>query len=1319
MDDLSTLTRRERLLLKHVTKAMRADFDAELQAAVQAERQSLLYGLKSLATLNGSGHKVLKAAGWDESQHPRDHGKFSEKEGEHGGPSADDHRAKAKGHRDKAEKHEKEVEQAEQELPAAVDELGRHWGEHNAGLVERIKTAVAGGNPRIAKDDANDLFRAAVFGGHRQGSPHFDSALAVRNLINTHAEHSDKATRHHRRADDAEHYASRAEERAKAAERAEVAKPALRKINRLIRDYSAPALGATPTGLAEPLDAAMLEISDAGLSATPEQWGKLNVAIEDVLAAESDDTYTADEWRDVQKYARRVQRAVEGVGEGKVTKAFDESKHPRDHGKFTSATGTPHPVTPHLHALAGKVQGAPDRKAAANLIRQASPEIRKAEREHERGLVKQAKEKAKEWAETANTGSRVRKPLGAALARLLADDPNIDWGSDHQMFSHRPTDALRDAHTQVESHGPDAAAEHLARLASHPHHETRIGLVPHWDRDGTPEQYRRQAAEQMLDDDDDFRGAVEKHLGIDATDEDAYDANYESHRAAAVSHVAGLLADWDKHVEDGYGRVEKAFDESKHPRDDHGRFVDAQHIAAAAKDPKKAAELRAKVTDPEQRAKLDAAIEDAGGDDAGGPYKRVGFDKPKAKKPTKAGTGESLDAVVRSWGGIDPTSHSFKVHFSDAKEAMENGLNLGLFRKGGADLEILARELHQAGHINPADGEDAAEHLVNKLRAKANSDLYNATAEYDSAWEEYARAMEEAGLPTPPVDHDPTSFDPDDPLFGESPDAAEAVRSGAEVGRREGEEGAGGAAGEGDIAAGPVSTSPAPRKLTVDQSEALARRLTGASGPDRAETVRRLQEAFAGHTKQELEQLKQRLGVKASGPKAEMARKLAERAAAFDRSNRNHYVNDKVSVEEAHGKIKDMAADGSLRTPDGVRKLTSLIAGGLTGDELKELKAKLGVKASGAKLEVARKLVERATKEKAVTSDVAAAPAPHPASVPVASTAAGHDYLSTVASGDQRRRLIGEKLRSAGAVLPDEATDHFTSDGSGSVTESRALTALQNVHGLSEAEAGAVLAKVKPSGTLTVGGGRKRPAYRVPDIYRAMGKLYEPGENPVTPPAAGVNTSQPAQPGPTTGGGDDARVPQQVRGGAGGRPGAGVGQGDDAGSGAADRTDDRGGRGAAGPAAGVEGAQPAVAGPDRGRGGVERRPEGDQPGAAAGGGKTGQVAPTPAPPPAAPGPAGEGKGATEAKPKTPTPKTPKAAPTDWKALYESQMDRSRTGDQIRADAEQAIAAASAAELRRALQEAGFAHTVGSKADLAKKMMIHLTNRRGMYDRSDA
>ncbi len=57
------------------------------------------------------------------------------------------------------------------------------------------------------------------------------------------------------------------------------------------------------------------------------------------------------------------------------------------------------------------------------------------------------------------------------------------------------------------------------------------------------------------------------------------------------------------------GKVEKAWREGDHPRDDDGRFTSSKDIRDAGRDPKKAAELRAKVTDPTERKKLDALLD--------------------------------------------------------------------------------------------------------------------------------------------------------------------------------------------------------------------------------------------------------------------------------------------------------------------------------------------------------------------------------------------------------------------------------------------------------------------------------------------------------------------------------------------------------------------------------------------------------------------------------------------------------------------------------------------------------------------------------------
>lgn len=93
------------------------------------------------------------------------------------------------------------------------------------------------------------------------------------------------------------------------------------------------------------------------------------------------------------------------------------------------------------------------------------------------------------------------------------------------------------------------------------------------------------------------------------------------------------------------------FDESKHPRDDHGRFVSGARLEAAKKDPKKAAELRKQVTDPAQRKKLDAAIGKPKGDSpeiftADDEVKPLDIDKAKAAAVKNKADQEKLAALM-------------------------------------------------------------------------------------------------------------------------------------------------------------------------------------------------------------------------------------------------------------------------------------------------------------------------------------------------------------------------------------------------------------------------------------------------------------------------------------------------------------------------------------------------------------------------------------------------------------------------------------------------------------------------------------------------
>jgi len=104
---------------------------------------------------------------------------------------------------------------------------------------------------------------------------------------------------------------------------------------------------------------------------------------------------------------------------------------------------------------------------------------------------------------------------------------------------------------------------------------------------------------------------------VPAGDADDYGPLYEAALEAVIharetgddDAVAGIVEAYREHLDTG-GAIHKAgkWDTNKHPRDDHGRFVSRDAIADAKGNPEKEESLREKVTDPEEREKLDNAL---------------------------------------------------------------------------------------------------------------------------------------------------------------------------------------------------------------------------------------------------------------------------------------------------------------------------------------------------------------------------------------------------------------------------------------------------------------------------------------------------------------------------------------------------------------------------------------------------------------------------------------------------------------------------------------------------------------------------------------
>jgi predicted ABC-type ATPase len=103
--------------------------------------------------------------------------------------------------------------------------------------------------------------------------------------------------------------------------------------------------------------------------------------------------------------------------------------------------------------------------------------------------------------------------------------------------------------------------------------------------------------------------------------------------------------------------IREAFDSAKHPRDDHGRFISSPSIKAAQSDPTKATELRKKVTDPQERRKLDAALG----------QKRPAAHRKAASKPATATTHRAVLARTASEYHIpNPEGHDTQSRFRGA-----------------------------------------------------------------------------------------------------------------------------------------------------------------------------------------------------------------------------------------------------------------------------------------------------------------------------------------------------------------------------------------------------------------------------------------------------------------------------------------------------------------------------------------------------------------------------------------------------------------------------------------------------------------------------
>lgn len=359
--------------------------------------------------------------------------------------------------------------------------------------------------------------------------------------------------------------------------------------------------------------------------------------------------------------------------------------------------------------------------------------------------------------------------------------------------------------------------------------------------------------------------------------------------------------------------LRKSFDEAKHPRDRTGKWISAGKIEEAKADPAKAAALKKTVSDPVELEKLDAALDEPA-------------DHPARVYHDRYSKGDEFTRQQLLKEGA-------QGHHGDTVQA---GVREGIKKHNAAGGMPFSEELHDRvlGAVKPPETDPALDFSMEAmdapLKADPRSSVETRPRNQEREQLEHRLRAEQAGEADtfkgagsrPIADVKPVEIPEDHPAL-----QAPAVEH----------------------------KLPPPIKHTVDRTAALAQSVTGKTGPAKTETLFKLRQALESHTHAELKAIRERIGIRASGTKAEIADKVATRAAVKGRTDRRHFTGPTMTVDEAHDLIR--GNDHSDR--GGSIKLANKLAGQLTGKQLRELKAKLGVKASGTKWVMAQKIAKR------------------------------------------------------------------------------------------------------------------------------------------------------------------------------------------------------------------------------------------------------------------------------------------------------------------------------------------------------------------------
>lgn len=293
--------------------------------------------------------------------------------------------------------------------------------------------------------------------------------------------------------------------------------------------------------------------------------------------------------------------------------AWEEGKHKRDHGKFATKEGgesgtsdlsataiSPQPVrgspvadvAPDSSATTRTTFSIPEEHLLSGLHSEVPP-----------GLWGVVKDKV------VRAAAKVHERLVLATPALLKLQDVLTTVFDHpddlKRLGYQPTTSGLAGHET-----PDALREHVgiggtlgARLASHV-----LAKVVSWIRSSA-------AVGKAADETGDPYVALGSALADVFTILAAEFGGTAPGAATVAEALRGMVAESAASppappvaTEETEESVGKAWKSEDHPRDDSGRFIDAHDLHAATTDPKVAAELRARVTKPEERRKLDEAI---------------------------------------------------------------------------------------------------------------------------------------------------------------------------------------------------------------------------------------------------------------------------------------------------------------------------------------------------------------------------------------------------------------------------------------------------------------------------------------------------------------------------------------------------------------------------------------------------------------------------------------------------------------------------------------------------------------------------------------